>query len=352
MTEAATTQPDAVATTAPFPRRRRGLADILARPMHWLTGPILAKELRVASRRKRMYVLRLMYLVAMALIIVPIWSNVMDRGTYSGNYDAASAIYRMADLGKTLVLAIVWIQFFAVQLVTLLTMCTSISDEISRRTLGTLLTTPLNAWQLVIGKLTSRLVPCVGLLAMSLPILAMLTVFGGVKWSFVLIALSQTLAVALVIAVVTMFFSILNRRPYLVFLESLLAVGVIFAVPILIGVFVSVARVIDGASEYDIACGLATFHPVVSLLVETEASTRGPQGPAWMLPWWTSMLCQPRVFPADAVLVRADRAPRVAGGGDGHDDVPAAETLQRFAPARSARAGSPCDAWARRPYHG
>jgi ABC-type transport system involved in multi-copper enzyme maturation permease subunit len=227
MTQTATTPIE----TPPEPRAPRGLVDLLVRPMHWLTGPILAKELRVASRRKRMYALRMLYLVLMGLILVPIWINMMDRNHYYGLGDNVSAAYRMADVGRTLVPVIIWIQFIAVQLVAMLSMSTSVSDEISRRTLGALLTTPMNAWQLVMGKLASRLIQCVSLILMSLPILALLTIFGGVQWSYVLIGLTLTLSMMLVVSSVTMFFSILNRRPYAAFLEALLTVAVLLLTP-------------------------------------------------------------------------------------------------------------------------
>ena len=261
--------------------------DLLAWPMHWLTGPILAKELRVASRRKRMYVLRLIYLAVMALILVPIWSNTM-RYSYATD---VSAMYRMADLGRTLVPAIVWIQFIAVQLVAMLTMSTSVSDEISRRTLGTLLTTPMNAWQLVMGKLASRLVQCVSLLMMSLPILALLTVFGGVKWSYVLVGLALTLSTMLIVSSVTMFFSIFNRRPYVVFLESLLALGVLFGGSLLmLTVFARTGITPDEVT----AAVLTATHPVVSLVLESifqgSGGPGGIFGGPWLAPWWVCVI--------------------------------------------------------------
>jgi len=251
--------------------------------MHWLTGPILTKELRVASRRRRVYVLRLVYLAVMAMILVPLWSGVMDRGYYDA-YDgtAASMVYRMADLGRTIVPAIVWIQFIAVQLVAMLTMSTSVSDEIARRTLGTLLTTPMNAWQLVIGKLASRLVQCVSLLAMSLPVLALLTVFGGVEWSFVLIGLALTLSTMLIVSSVTMYFSIHNSRPYLVFLESLLALGILLGGSVLVAhlIYLSTVFTLDA---YRL---LSAVHPVVSLLDEHA----GGLGSWTAAPWWVCVI--------------------------------------------------------------
>ena len=258
------------------------MVDLLARPLHGLTGPILAKELRVASRRKRLYGLRLLYLIVMTLILVPLWAKAMTSGDDLDNVDTVA--YRMADVGRSLVPAIVWIQYVAVQVVAMLSMSTSISDEISRRTLGALLTTPLTAWQLVMGKLASRLVQCVGLLAMSLPILALLTVFGGVEWSFVLIGLALTLSTMLIVSSVTMFFSILNRRPYIAFLEALLTLAMLLGGPILMGVLNRTNN--SFIVYYDIITTLAAFNPTVSLLIETEITMSSGSGPMWMLPWW------------------------------------------------------------------
>ena len=287
VTDAATIQPDAATTTSPNPR---GLTDLLARPMHWLTGPILDKELRVASRRKRLYALRTLYLTLMALILVPAWNSVVDSGYYRGNYYGDAAIaYRMADLGRTIVPFIVWMQYVAVQLVAMLTMSTSVSDEIARRTLGTLLTTPMNAWQLVMGKLASRLVQCVSLLAMSLPVLALLTVFGGVQWSFVLIGLALTFSTLLIVSSVTMFFSILNRRSYLVFIESLLTVAVLIGGSVL---FLALLVGIDVTTGRTATSCLTIFHPVMPLIVETASQSGGRVafGSAWLAPWWVNVI--------------------------------------------------------------
>jgi len=283
--------------------------DILARPMHWLTGPILAKELRVASRRKPVYVLRLMYLAVMAAILLPLWSGVMDRGAHEyGPYDgsAASIVYRMADLGRTIVPAMVWIQYIAVQLVAMLTMSASISDEISRRTLGTLLTTPMNAWQLVVGKLASRLVLCVSLLAMSLPILALLTVFGGVQWSFVLIGLALTLSTLLIVASVTMHFSIYNSRPYLAFLESLLTLGILFGGSVLVS-----QLFLYNSTNYEtneiVSYLMTAVHPVAALVTEYYSLQLGNLGQA---PWWVCVIVN--VAFAGLVLWRCVRVIRRA----------------------------------------
>ena len=54
-------------------------------------------------------------------------------------------------------MAILWFQFLAVQLVMLVAMSTTITGEDRARTLSILLATPLNHFQIVLGKLLVRL---------------------------------------------------------------------------------------------------------------------------------------------------------------------------------------------------
>ena len=118
----------------------------------WLTGPIFDKELRVSSRRRRNYVLRFVYLALLTLFLVLIWlEEVKVRGS------AAYRISRMARAGQTIVVFAIWFQFCATQLIAVIMLSTSISDEIYNRTLGVLMTTPINSFQIVIGKLFSKL---------------------------------------------------------------------------------------------------------------------------------------------------------------------------------------------------
>jgi len=266
----------------------RGLIDILTRPLWLLTGPILTKELRVASRRRRMYSLRLLYLVVLALFIIPIWHSVTD--TVFRPATGATLVYRMSEVGKVLVPSLVWVQFFVVQMVAVLTMSTSISDEVFRRTLGALLSTPINAWQVVIGKLASRLVQCISLVLMSLPILALLTVFGGVRWQFVIVALCITLSTMLLVGSVTMFFSIFNRRPYMAILQAVLALGLLFALPFIVLVLASRH---EGTATWIVSATTA-FHPVIVLILETIGQVTARAGAfglgLWIAPWWSCVL--------------------------------------------------------------
>jgi len=196
----------------------------------WLAGPIFAKELRVSSRRRRNYVLRVGYLALLTLFVVLVWlATVSYRGS------GAMRASRMAEAGKEIIATLVWFQFYASQLVAIIMLSTSISDEIYHRTLAMLMTTPINSFQIVMGKLLSKLLQLVLLLAITVPLLAIVRVFGGVPWDFVIGSLGITLCALVFVGSLSLFCSIFTRRAYVVIIMTLLTMGVVFfVIPFLI----------------------------------------------------------------------------------------------------------------------
>ncbi|UCG49853.1 MAG: ABC transporter permease subunit, partial [Phycisphaerales bacterium] len=97
------------------------------------------------------------------------------------------------------------------------------------RTLGLLMTTPVNSFQIVIGKLSSKLLQLLLLLAISLPLLAIIRVFGGVPWSYVVSSLCITLTTVIFVGTLSLFFSIFTRRAYAVIIMTGIAMAALFA---------------------------------------------------------------------------------------------------------------------------
>ncbi len=184
-----------------------------------LTGPILDKELRVSSRRRRNYALRSAYVLCLLFFIVMAWIN---WTVYAGSGVAGFQASRMAEAGKSIVLTVTWFQFIAAQLIAIVMLSNSISDEIRRGTLSVLMATPINSVQIVLGKLFSRLLQLLGLIGISLSTLAVVRVFGGVQWTYVVASLCITLTAVLFAASLSLFFSITARRPYSVILIVLI----------------------------------------------------------------------------------------------------------------------------------
>jgi ABC-type transport system involved in multi-copper enzyme maturation permease subunit len=188
-----------------------------------LFGPIFDKELRVSSRRKRNYTLRLIYVILLAIFVAIVWLSVV-RSEGSSAYQKS----RMALAGKTIVTTIVMFQFFATQIIAVIILSTSISDEIYHRTLGLLMTTPIGGFQIVMGKLFSKLLQIILLLAITLPLLAIVRIFGGVPWNYVLSSLCIILTAVIFAGTLSLFFSINNRRAYVVIIKTVVTLGVLY----------------------------------------------------------------------------------------------------------------------------
>lgn len=197
-----------------------GLLGRLA-PLDWaarLAGPILAKELRVASRRRRTYVLRFVYLAALTLFVAWAWASEVHWWTPQTAYD----IQRMALIGMGITARIHLFQLIALPAIALVMLSTSITEEIRRRTLGVLMATPVSAFRIVLGKMAGVVLQLALLLAISLPLLVLIRVFGGVPWDVVAIGLATTLATCILVGSLSMLVSTFVRRPYVAVLVTML----------------------------------------------------------------------------------------------------------------------------------
>lgn len=198
----------------------------------WLTGPIFGKELRVSSRRGRSYALRFFYIALLTVFVAIVWISVVE---YRGG--AAFQQSRMAAAGKQIVATVVFFQFIAMQVLAIVMLSSAISDELYHRTLGLLMTTPIGSLQIVMGKVLSRLLQLVLLLAISLPILAIVRILGGVPWDYLLSGLCITLTAALFAGSVSLLLSIGNRHAYGVIVRAMFALfSFYFILPFLLAV--------------------------------------------------------------------------------------------------------------------
>lgn len=186
----------------------------------WLTGPIFGKELRVSSRRRRNYWLRSMYVLLLTIFITVVWISVVE---YHGS--AALQQSRTAVAGKQIVMTTVLFQFLATQVLAVIMLSTAISDEVYHRTLGLLMTTPINSLQIVMGKVLSKLIQLLLLLGIALPVLAIVRVFGGVSWGYLLSSFCVTVTAVLLAGSLSLLFSIGNRRAYAVIVRTMFVLG-------------------------------------------------------------------------------------------------------------------------------
>jgi ABC-type transport system involved in multi-copper enzyme maturation permease subunit len=125
------------------------------------------------------------------------------------------------------------------------------------------MTTPLSHFRIAAGKLLGGSLHVATLLLCSLPLLAVVRIFGGVPWDFVLSSLAVTFCSVLAAGAVSMYFSIRFRQPYAAILFSLLAWGGCNAV-LLLFTAVSVAQATWG---YGGSTAPATLSPFLMMYV-------------------------------------------------------------------------------------
>lgn len=198
----------------------------LFNPAH-LFGPIFTKELRVSSRRRRNYVLRCVYIAVLCIFILSAWYSIL------GVHRARPMVYqasRFSQIGRTVISSIVWFQFVVAQLIAIVMASSTISDEIRSGTLAVLMTTPIRSVQIVVGKLLSKLLQLTLLLAISLPLLAIVRIFGGVTWAYVLSSVCITLTAALLAGSLSLLLSMAYRQAHIVILVTVMAYMVVFGV--------------------------------------------------------------------------------------------------------------------------
>jgi ABC-type transport system involved in multi-copper enzyme maturation permease subunit len=194
-------------------------------PLRW-AGPVLDKELRVLSRRKRTYWLRSLYPVLLILIVTGAWTN-MRYASKAGQMGLA--LSGMDQMARSVVSAMVWMQFVLCQFMAVVLVSSSMSEEVRRRSLSALMTTPMRPVQILLGKLMGPMMMVWILLALSCPFLALVRVWGGIPWDYLVSTLAVTVCVTLCLAALSLFLSLWIERPHKVMLLvlSLMIIGYI-----------------------------------------------------------------------------------------------------------------------------
>ncbi len=134
-------------------------------PLCWV-GPVLDKELRVLSRRKRTYWIKGLFPVFLTLVVVSGWFSLGRGGGLS-----AAGMEGLTRLSRSVVSSMAWLQFMLCQCMAALMMSHAMHDEIRRRTLDVLMTTPIRSTQIVLGKLIGQLMMVWIILGLSFPVL-------------------------------------------------------------------------------------------------------------------------------------------------------------------------------------
>jgi ABC-type transport system involved in multi-copper enzyme maturation permease subunit len=136
-------------------------------------GPVFAYEWAVSSRRWQGYALRSSFAGMLLAALFATWATRDDPG---GTLNFRT----LAALGQSFYFAVVGTQLTLVLLAAPAVTAGAICLDRATGALAHVLMTDLSDTEIVLGKLAARLVPVLGLVACALPILAILTLLGGV----------------------------------------------------------------------------------------------------------------------------------------------------------------------------
>jgi ABC-type transport system involved in multi-copper enzyme maturation permease subunit len=176
-------------------------------PMCWV-GPVLDKELRVLSRRKRTYWMKGLFPVFLALVVISAWFGAGRGGA------SAAGLEGLARVSRAVVSSMTWLQFILCQCLAVLMMSHAMHDEVRRRTLDVLMTTPIRSVQIVLGKLFGQLIMVWIVLALSFPVLAIVRVWGGVSWAYLVATACVTVCATLCVASFSLFLALWVKRAH------------------------------------------------------------------------------------------------------------------------------------------
>ena len=144
----------------------------------------------------------------------------------------------LAAVGERFFLAVIGTQMALVLLAAPAATAGAICLDRARGTLAHLLVTDLSDGEIVLGKLAARLVPVLGLVGCALPVMALLTLLGGVDPDALLGAFLVTLGVAVLGCCLALVFSLWAGKTH----EALLGTYAVWGLWLLAGPMLDHAR--------------------------------------------------------------------------------------------------------------
>jgi ABC-type transport system involved in multi-copper enzyme maturation permease subunit len=172
-----------------------------------LFGPVFPLELSTVLRRRRTFVLRVLYgLLLLVFFCIPLY--------VSGLAKAGELPHReLARLVEAFGGSVMEVQALAVLVLTPALVAGSLAQERASGKIDLLMASPLSSLEIILGKLVARYVPVVMLIGLALPVLGILSLFGGLDLLHTVLSDAILLATGLLIAATAMAVSLVSTRP-------------------------------------------------------------------------------------------------------------------------------------------
>lgn len=142
-----------------------------------MMNPILNKELTVGSRSIKMSIHLMIYNLILGVIAI-ITLVILREDSVSGGADYQSLMALFPILAT--------LQCFIILFMIPILTASSIAGERERQTLDVMLTTPISAFSIVLGKVFSAMTQVLMYVLSSIPIMSLAFIIGGMSWSYIL----------------------------------------------------------------------------------------------------------------------------------------------------------------------
>jgi ABC-type transport system involved in multi-copper enzyme maturation permease subunit len=186
---------------------------LLLRPSNFIAaipGPIFNKDVWISGRKSGTYWIRFIYVILLLITISIMFAgNADDLGRASS---PALRIQQLQQIAPITTKVLLWFGFVTLAIIGVILGAPTICEEKRAGTLATLLTTPLKAWQIIIGKTCAFLVQLLILGLVVAPLLLAVRVFGGVGAEEVIAGTVLVLATALLAGMCGVAFSVNVKR--------------------------------------------------------------------------------------------------------------------------------------------
>jgi len=175
-------------------------------------GPVLIYDMMRMARRSRFMLLRTFYVVLLFSLLATVYESYFPI-TQSNWFEGQGDPNTLAQFASTFFMWFMIIQWLAVLLLTPAYVAGSIAEEKHRKTLEYILATDLTNREVVLGKLVSRLGNLTLFILAGLPILSLTQLFGGVSPDLLWSGFIVTLMTMLSLSGLSIWISVLAKRP-------------------------------------------------------------------------------------------------------------------------------------------
>jgi ABC-2 type transport system permease protein len=171
---------------------------------------IIVKELRGRMRGRRAFIVITIHVLLLSLFA---WMFMrINEETLSNLSSVGGTTYASATVGRGIFLGLMLLQTLIVAVLAPAATAGAISSEREHQTLDLLAVTPISSFAIVVGKLLSALAWVFVLILASIPVTALVFVFGGVAPDDVVRGYIVLFATVIGLGSVGIFFSTLTRR--------------------------------------------------------------------------------------------------------------------------------------------